>query len=257
MASSMDMIKRQTIQHMVQAYQDSSQRVELAFDLISEASDAMKAAFGEYSGIYIRETNNEIQKGLKQRAWRYIVDQTGMREVMTAKRVREFERQLESDEVPDITEDTVWQTLVSLRDNIGMLLDEAVEEIYEWLRPWNSMYKTNSEFRVGKKVVLEYCVDYQTWGDSWHVWFVHSKEGNIRSLDNVFSLLDGKGVVKYPGDLLTSIKDAIQRKEWICQTEYFDVKWFKKGTMHITMRRMDLVDKLNAIAGSGYLNKKD
>jgi len=250
------MIKHQTITNMVHVYTDASQKIEQAFKLLEDANAQMLSAFGEYSGVYYRIRNEDLQLELKQKTWREIISQTGMLEVMTEKKKNEFEKQIENDKAPDITVDTVWGTLMSLRNNVDNLLVEAIRETYEWLRPCNNNYKTNSEYKVGQKVILEYCVDYEkhSWGEMMSLYY--RKEQNIRSLDNVFHLLDGKGVVKYPGDFLTQIKDAIRRKEWSCETEYFRARWYKKGTMHIELKRQDLINELNKIAGSGQLPKE-
>ena len=181
-----------------------------------------------------------------------------MLDVMTQARLKEFEAQIESDTAPDITADVVMSTLLGLRGDVDKMLTEAVQEVYDWLRPHKAynIYKTNSEFKVGKKVVMDYCIDYQRYGSSAYTSFSHHKEQNIRSLENVFHLLDGNGIVEYPGDFLTAIKNAISHKEWQCETEYFRAKWFKKGTLHIEFKRLDLINELNRIGGSGQLPRK-
>ena len=81
----------------------------------------------------------------------------------------------------------------------------------------------------------------------------HWGEQRLRCIDNVFHLLDGKGPIKWPGDLVTMIKEAMRDKEWVCETEYFSCKWFKKGSLHIKFKRMDLVKELNKRAGGNRI----
>jgi hypothetical protein len=38
-----------------------------------------------------------------------------------------------------------------------------------------------------------------------------------------------------------------------CETKYFKVKWFKKGTLHIEFKRLDLLSELNRIGGGNRL----
>ena len=81
----------------------------------------------------------------------------------------------------------------------------------------------------------------------------YRSEKDLISMENTFRLLDGKGVCKYPGDLATKIKDAIKRDRWECENEYFEARWYKKGSLHIRFKRLDLVERLNALAGGNRL----
>ncbi len=56
--------------------------------------------------------------------------------------------------------------------------------------------------------------------------------------------------VKWPGDVVTKINEAVRDKKWEAETEYFKLKWYKVGTLHIEFKRMDLVAKMNALAGA-------
>ena len=38
--------------------------------------------------------------------------------------------------------------------NTSTFIEEAVHEVFEFLRPRNSRYKTNTEFEIGKRVIL-------------------------------------------------------------------------------------------------------
>jgi hypothetical protein len=68
--------------------------------------------------------------------------------------------------------------------------------------------------------------------------------------------LDGRGVAKYPEDAVTKINEAIGDKQWECETEYFAIRRYKKGSMHIRFKRLDLVRRLNKLAGGNRLKNK-
>jgi len=40
--------------------------------------------------------------------------------------------------------------------NTGTFIEEAVQEVFEYLRPRNSKYETNTEFEIGKRVILSW-----------------------------------------------------------------------------------------------------
>jgi hypothetical protein len=129
------------------------------------------------------------------------------------------------------------------------LLDETISEAFETLRPRRSHLKTNSEYEVGKKVILSYIVEV---GYSFMATYA---ENRLRSIDNAFHLLDGKGPIKYPGDLVTTLRSALQQKTIRCETEYFSCEWYKNGNLHLTFKRLDLVRELNKRAGGSRLRK--
>ncbi len=85
---------------------------------------------------------------------------------------------------------------------------------------------------------------------------VTTVERNLAALDNCFHLLDGRGVAKYPEDAVTKINEAIGDKQWECETEYFAFHRYKKDSMHICFRRLDLVRRLNKLAGGNRLKNK-
>jgi hypothetical protein len=114
--------------------------------------------------------------------------------------------------------------------------------------------KTNSSFRVGRKVILCNRVE-RTWnGQGFRV--NHYREQEIKALDGVFHLLDGKGIIRdHRGPLQKAINEcgAAGRGE----TDYFAFKCFKNGNPHLTMKRLDLVKELNGLAAGEYVLGED
>lgn len=253
-----ELIPQQTIEQLASAYQQTKSLLEGAYTMLEQASDDMKATFASKAGVMAVSLTfgrqDEALAELHRDAWRYVVDLTGIRDVLTPSRSEELSRQIRDNDLPEFTADNVQSTLEFLRGNLDVYLQEAVKEVYDFLRPRPvyGHYKTNSEYQVGKKVILSHMVE-----TAYLNTIYHRAENKIRALDNVFSMLGGGGVVSYPGDLLTTIRTAIRAKEWKCETEKFKVKWYKKGTMHIEFKDMRLVHELNRIAGGGMIRPHD
>ena len=79
----------------------------------------------------------------------------------------------------------------------------------------------------------------------------------IRTLGNVFSLLDGQGAQRYPDDLCTQLRAGLDRAQSGEQVRppYVNLKPYKNGHAHLTFRRRDLVDRLNQLGGNGTLTQ--
>jgi hypothetical protein len=251
-----DLIPAQTIEAMADAYKRSQDNLEEASRLVEEAKSLMEGAFGRTHAIsskLSKRTFERSAKEVKNSAWQYIVKQTGMDDVMSRDRRKEFTEQLVNGDVPEPTAENIMSFLLQLRGDSGKYLEESVGQLFRMLRPSNGAYATNDEFKVGERVILEQLIEPQ---NRFHNTYInYNNAGDISLLDNIFHLLDGKGMPKQPYTLLAVLKEAIANSEWDCETEYFICKWFKKGTLHIKFKRMDLVKEINRIAGGGSLNK--
>ena len=74
-------------------------------------------------------------------------------------------------------------------------------------------------------------------------------ENQLRALDNVFHMLDGKPLSTYRnGDLINAINES---ERGAGETEYFRYKSFLNNNLHLEFRRMDLVQRLNEVGGNG------
>ena len=255
-----NLMQANSLHTAIDAYATAQNEIAEAFEMLGTAKSRLRAAFGDYhcSVIPSRFSDHDladvkkVHKMVKINAWRSIIDRCQIKNLISEKRNRELEDQIEKGELPEITVASVADMLQNFGSQMDKLLAETIAETFSWLRPRGSRYKTNTEFEIGEKVIREWLVD-TSYG---MLRLNHYEEGNLRSLDNAFHLLDGKGPIKYPGDLITQIRVAIENKKWECETDYFKCKWYKRGTMHITFKRMDLVEKINKIGGKSRLRKQ-
>lgn len=259
---SSDLAIRETLPTLVRVYQESIEQVTQAYATLEQASVNMKAAFISEGITDFRTTDHygsaiELGTGicntLKQQAWRCLVDRLEIRRILSVKRRVELDKQLYDNPklLPDITEENVLALLQDSMAKATTYAEEAVKEIFEWLRPCHGYgtgkLKTNqaNQWQLGKKVVV-YAVE-AGWGRSGKYRVSYGRQKEITALDNVFHMLDGKGPVKtHNGPLHDAIADA---PEGIGETEYFKFKAHKNGNLHIEFKRMDIVNRINKIAG--------
>jgi len=259
MNNTRDIIKPNTITEMINTFNIVCGEIQQAVNLVDSAKSRLRNVFGDSHCTIFNQSVSDytmdykiIQKHLNSQAWRSIVDRTEIRKMITVKRERDLSRNLyNNDGMPELTIENVMSFLNDLTHNLGDFMDESVREVFDLFRPRRNNYKTNSQFMVGKKVIMDRWIECS----EYYLGVNHYYEQEIRSIDNVFHLLDGKGIVKYPNDLLTVIKEATSKKIFECETDYFKCKWYKKGSFHITFKRMDLVQKINEIAGGRQLNR--
>lgn len=250
-----------TLPSLCAAYQKSKAEVEQAFSLMASAEQRLKSefcmndqgsyAFGLMDDIIQNRIHNDEIKSLflemKKDAWRVLIDKMGIRQVLSIKAAEELDKQLgDGKDLPEIEYTAVLAMLEQCRNNVGNYLEEAVKEVFDWLRPRSSKYKTNSEFEIGRRVVLGWCVDVG-YGSNFHV--NYHREANLRALDNVFHAMDGKGMIKTHGGPLCDAVNQTPLATGKGETDYFKFRCFLNNNMHLEFKRLDLLAKLNQVAG--------
>lgn len=254
-----NIIKYTPASTMIDNYHIAQKEIREAFDLLNSAKIRLGANFGEYyNRIFphnFRDDQNfdrvllESLNIVHRNAWKGIIQKTQIKKLLTRKRRDQLDNQLEEGKLPELDHKTLADMLSDMSKSIDKYFKEAVKEIFEKLRPRRSGLSTNSEFEIGKKVIV--------WGmiSSWSSLPSLSRDGesDLNSMENVFSLLEGKGIVKYPDDAATIVKEAMDKGLWNCETKYFELKWHKNENMHIVFKRLDLVNEINRIAGGNRI----
>lgn len=263
------MIPLQNSAQLLDRWMDAKSRIATAMTLLKQAKSIMNAAFGEHRDTVLpvgfcdytlsRDTSDGLPKDvetlLRRHFWTYIVDKTEMRKMMSLKRQDELNRQLfdESGNLPEPSTESLAGFLDANLGRAKTFAKEAVDEVFQWLRPSKAFhdFKSNARFEIGKKVLLNGVMDtkYFVRLSSYHA-------SRLISMDNMFHALDGKGFQTYPNDIVTAIETACNAKRWSAETEYFWLEWYKKGSLHIEFKRLDLVAELNRTAGGATLKSE-
>lgn len=198
-------------------------------------------------GRHYNSNWEEIEDKFKRDAWASIVHRIGLKKIMSVKKRQEFEQQMKSGELPDITEETIFGVLSTWADQAQEMAKEAAVEVFNWLRPnYHSQLsdlKTNCSWKVGRKVIVRYCEP--GYGRS-KFRIGHYHQDRFIAMDNVFHTMDGKGKLNGTyGPLVDGISSSDSQYS---ETEYFKTKCHKNGNVHIEFKRLDLVKQLNYLA---------
>ena len=227
-----DIIEHQKISTIVVNYETAQKEIKEAFELLVSAKKRLYATLGQYhdsifndriSDYSLADSAKKSEKTVRQNAWRYIISQLQIESMMSSAAKQKLDKQIEEDNLPELTVENAYSVLQGFAQNAPSLLEDAIKEVFDWLRPRWGHYKTNKKFYVGQKVIISYAVE------SWlGMSLNYREEQHFRALDNVFHLLDGKGSPKYPGNLVTGLKTAMQEKKAEYEDRYFSCKWQTK-----------------------------
>lgn len=265
-----EVMRRSTITELVNAWRQSETDIREAFSKLKAAKDRLQHFFdGSCRRFDIRtsrhsydslnfepEGANEAIAMLKQQVWASIVDRLELRRILSLKRIKELDGQIESGEgLPEITFENVTAMLETNFNCAPQYLEEKVRETYELLRPngWRlAEYKTNqksAEAGVGSKLVICRAVERTFRRDGGFDVNYHRRD-ELRALDQVFHLLDGAEQPRsHYGEIVDAVAGQTSRKSNEWETPYFRGRCFKNGNLHMEFKRQDLLDLFNRVAG--------
>lgn len=189
-----------------------------------------------------------ITRNIDRSIWKDLMQRSGMLSLMDAQARDEWYNSLEKDDIPAISEANILSTFKQLHHSKGEVFERGVINVFKGLS-WN--YKTNSPCKFGVKIIVSGLVKYDRWGFGLN-W--GCQRDRLADLERMLMLLDGKPVPDNRADVTRRLGDHIHanRHSTRYEDEMFAIKYYQKGTAHITFRRPELVDKLNDIIARYY-----
>jgi len=263
------LIPRQTITSLVEAHDNAVRLAMEGLEKLAQAQGLLERTLGKYRHeIYphnelnsyaleataLPRTLEASARLIRVNSWSYLLELTGLEALLSNQRKEEIQAQLNKGEAPPFTVENAMAHLGHMAGGLDGYFAEALKEVWDWLKPWSrDQLKTNqkSRYELGQRIIKRGLVSYSYGRVSFNHW--GRAENHLHDLDKVFHLLDGAGIPKYPGDLVTAMRAAMDAGQWECATRFFRVKWFKNGNAHIEFLRLDLLRELNAKAGEGLL----
>lgn len=208
---------------------------------------AMKQDFR--CGCWLMEKpETAITRNLDRGIWRDLMKKSGMLAIMDAQARDQWYNSLEKDDIPVVSEANILSTFEQLHLNKGEVFERGVINVFKGLS-WN--YKTNSPCKFGSKIIVSGLVKCDRWGFGLNWGWQRDR---LADLERMLMLLDGKPVPDNRADVTRRLGDHIHanRHSARYEDEMFAIKYFQKGTAHITFKRQELVDKLNDIIARHY-----
>jgi len=253
--------KHLTVTEAVRAYEQAVAQIRRGFADISAAETLLRDTFLQNVSVRNRYDRSSMDFTRPEDAifsvhkdvWRAIVERLELRRALSIQRAKELDEMLDKGALPEITEENVAAFVRHFNSNLEEMLGEAIEEVFDWLRPRHNKYKTNSELEIGQRVILSYVVEAGYGAAPFRVNYNYDRE--LTALENVFTALDGQGQITktHYSALSNAIKES---PDGTGQTPYFRFRACKNRNLHLEFLRLDLLAKFNQIAGGRRLRPK-
>ncbi|WP_440800021.1 DUF4942 domain-containing protein [Serratia marcescens] len=184
-----------------------------------------------------------ITRSIDRDIWGDLMNKSGMLSLMDAQARAEWHNSLEKEDIPAISESNILSTFEQLHKSKGEVFERGVINTFKSLS-WD--YKTNNPCRFGKKIIVEGIVKHDQWGFGLN-W--GRQRDRLTDLERMLMLLDGKPIPDNREDVTRRLGDHIhsKRSSTYYEDDFFAIRYFQKGSAHITFKRPDLIEKMNDI----------
>ena len=227
----------------------------------------------------LKDETNLFIKNIRKDFWHKTLGLPEVQARLTEKRKKEFLDSLKSHENMEFTEKNVRQFMINLIENYEEILKDAIEEIFDMLTSryaWDDSifqkniryyngWKTNSSFKVNRRVIIPYVhlsINYKGWQidykdrdkcndiDKVMNYFDRNVKLNyIKISDTPFLVKYEDKIVLHRDDLKENMFRIYNNPYEIVESEYFKIKFYKKGTMHLTFKDENILRAFNIEAG--------
>lgn len=189
-----------------------------------------------------------ITRNIDRSIWRDLMKKSGMLSLMDAQAKDQWYNSLEKDDIPEISEENILSTFEQLHRNKDEVFERGVINVFRRLS-WD--FKTNSPCKFGKKIIVTGLVKFDSWGFSLNWGWQCDR---LTDLERMLTILDGQPIPDNREDISRRLGDYIHARRGSAhyEDEMFVIKYFQKGTAHITFKRPELVDKLNDIIAKHF-----
>jgi hypothetical protein len=221
-------------------------------------------------------------KSVRHHAWHHIMRQGNFRSRLDSRTAKDFEAFVQQQTSMAYSAKNIMAVFEMIVMNQGLYQQKAILTAFDFLTRYTEEnrehfegWKTNEAWRVPKKVILpggvrygEYMSahDLSQYGDTFSTPYNYQTEWT--DLEKAMMICEG---LKPNLSMIDTLDDALNRHfktlgtvkrgpfDNKTKSTYFNIRFYKKGTVHLTWRDDELREKFNRIAceGKGWLPPSD
>lgn len=243
MPSSKQLALLTTLNDLLIARADAMRLIQDSQRTLQMAEDGLKIYGTNLMpfGAQQRESMNTIRRELDDRMWRRAMDLTGFKQLLDAQELKKFEDSLYPSP-PEFTEESIRATFIDLQLRADELFRRGVFNVFKCL---SDEYRTNASepFRIGSSIIMKSMVGpSMRRGLCIRDTMKNYAGDKLNDIDRVVKTLDKK---RFEPRCLEFAMNVAFEDRAVYEDEYFRAKSFRNGNLHLTFKRLDLLDKLN------------
>ena len=241
--------------YAMEVFADGMAKIREARQLMKDVTNGKMYCFTQITENGLAASNDadclkRMKRQLDSGIWSRLMNESGMKTLMSHKQIEAWEKQLDSVTMPEATLDNIIASFQTLHQNKAQTFEEGVTDVFKKLS-WD--YKTNCPCKIGKKIIVINMVGNSSSKNCYYP--TDEGRNKLNDLEKMMSILDGRNVPDHRMGAGEQFYNFTRENMWNgehFEHEYFTVKYFKARTGHIIFKRLDLVDKLNDIISRQY-----
>lgn len=205
------------------------------------------------------EAFNLFVRGLKKDAWNTVFRLTRFRSLVSEGVSRELDRLQEENARMAFSKVNIMSLLETLIASRERIAQQCILEAFDWLTRYHKENRvhvegwlTNDAWKVNQRVVVPY-------GIRWffdHPALNYDKERALNDLDRALASLEGRTLDTVPVPTAKAVDAACReygaRVNCVAfESTYFELRAYKKGTLHLRFLDKDLLERFNMAAARG------
>lgn len=211
-------------------------------------------------GVTVNEnafTVNEYIKQVRLKYWTHLLVHSEFTNTLTTNLRNKYQDMVQEMADYEFNMFNINKILVRMNSELKQGLEETLDSLFKKLTTEHTYYpecaknvhyyngwKSNKAHKVANKVIIPCYVFDSIWGDM----RTDRASELLTDIEKGFNYLNA-GVEEFP-----EVRKVLQRADELHQTknincEYFDLTFYKKGTVHIKFTNQQVVDALNIYAG--------
>ena len=209
------------------------------------------------SGTVQSKTNLFLEQ-IRHDYWEKVLSLPAFEKRLTEKKRKEFRETIKNNSDLEFTSANVRAFFENLMHSYESILIDAIEKLFDdmtikymWdesIHCKNTHYyngwKSNDAFKVNKKIIIPHIGIDPYWPGSYRIGYQNIEK--LNDIDKVMNYFCGKSVYirisevaeKADGDMFTML-----------ESEYFKIRFYKKGTTHLTFKSEDIRRRFNIEVG--------
>jgi 23S rRNA A1618 N6-methylase RlmF len=228
-----------------------------------------------------------LSRVLKRFMWKSTISKLGIKKYMSSNVLKNFNQFISEQSNMAFNKENVFSFFDFIMNNRITIIEKAIVEVFEDItsrgyeenRMFVETWKTNNAYKVNRKIIAPAYVKYgsymcssslKEYGDKFSLGYNSWSNSKLSDLDKVLQYISGK-----KDSEVCTIKEAIEKQFDVIgkirtgdkfnsntQSTFFDIKFYKKGTIHLKFRDEKLWKEFNyrACDGKNWLpnnEKKD
>ncbi|MCW2393520.1 DUF4942 domain-containing protein [Sphingobium sp. B11D3A] len=223
---------------------DSSERdVTIAFLATGGASYRDRDTSKRIEFTARQQFERTVTHEVDRRCWSNLLEKLGFDALLDRQAREEFRDSLK-DEPPAFTPENCSATFTSIWGNRRDMYLRGIANVFMKM---DRRFRSHDAFEIGSRLILERAMRTESWGG----WESYQRRDTLHDVERIFRELDGLPPIG-PNQAIGIVHQVETAKRTgglprLVEGDYFRVRVFQNGNLHLWFERKDLLKQINAL----------